>query len=185
MALTIKQGFALPKPELPTFDGNPLEYWNFIKSFETNIERNATSESEKLMYLLQYTSGNARKTIKCCLVMDQSVGYQNAKKLLKERFGHPFVIASKYVAKLTEGLPLKPTDRSGLLTFADQLKDCEHTVRSIGYLDEVNSADNLRRIVQKLPFHLRAKFIEVADGIQQSGQRTNIGHIADFVKVKA
>ena len=31
MALTIKQGFALPKPELPTFDGNPLEYWNFIK----------------------------------------------------------------------------------------------------------------------------------------------------------
>ena len=185
MALTIKQGFALPKPELPTFDGNPLEYWNFIKSFETNIERNATSESEKLMYLLQYTSGDARKTIKCCLVMDQSVGYQNAKKLLKERFGHPFVIASKYVAKLTEGPPLKPTDRSGLLTFADQLKDCEHTLRSIGYLDEVNSADNLRRIVQKLPFHLRAKFIEVADGIQQSGQRTNIGHIADFVKVKA
>ena len=57
--------------------------------------------------------------------------------------------------------------------------------KDIGYLDEINSADNLRRIVQRLPFHLRTKFIEVADQIQQTGQRTNISHIAEFVKVKA
>ena len=37
MALNIKQGFALPKKELAIFDGDPLEYWNFIKSFETSI----------------------------------------------------------------------------------------------------------------------------------------------------
>ncbi len=71
-------------------------------------------------------------------------------------------------------------DRKGLLAFADQLNDCEHTLESIGYLDEINSADNLRRIVQRLPFHLRIKFIEV-----EAGQRTNISHIAEFVKVKA
>ena len=166
MALTIKQGFALPKKELTTFDGDPLEYWNFIKSFENSIVNNAASESEKLMYLLQYTSGVAKDTIKCCLVMDSSLGYQRARTLLEERFGHPFTIASKYVTKLTEGPPLKPSDRAGLLAFADQLKDCEHTLESIGYLDEINSADNLRRIVQRLPFHLRTKFVEVADQIQ-------------------
>ena len=66
-----------------------------------------------------------------------------------------------------------------------QLKDCEHTLESIGYLEEINSADNLRRIVQRLPFHLRTKFVELADQIQQAGQRTNISHIAKFVKVKA
>ena len=185
MALTIKQGFSLPKKELTKFDGNPLEYWNFIKSFENSITANASSESEKLMYLLQYTSGVAKDTIKCCLVMDSSLGYQMARKLLEERFGHPCTIASKYVTKLTDGPPLKPSDRAGLLAFADQLKDCEHTLESIGYLDEINSADNLRRIVQRLPFHLRTKFIEVADQIQQTSQRTNISHIAEFVKVKA
>ena len=137
------------------------------------------------MYLLQFTSGVAKDTIKCCLVMDSSLGYQKARNLLEERFGHPFTIASKYVTKLTEGPPLKPTDRSRLLAFADQLKDCEHTLESIGYLDENNSEDNLRRIVQRLPFHLRTKFIEVSDQIQQAGQRTNTSHIADFVKVKA
>jgi len=185
MAFTIKQGFALPKKELAIFDGDPLDYWNFIKSFENSIVINTVSESEKLMYLLQYTSGVAKDTIKCCLVMDSSLGYQMARKLLEERFGHPFTIASKYVTKLTEGPQIKPSDRTGLLAFADQLKDCEHTLESIGYLDEINSADNLRRLVQRLPFHLRTKFIEVADQIQQAGQRTNISHIAEFVKVKA
>ena len=52
MALTIKQGFGLPKKELAIFDGDPLEYWNFIKSFETSIVSNVAGESEKLMYVL-------------------------------------------------------------------------------------------------------------------------------------
>ena len=137
------------------------------------------------MYLLQYTTGEAKKTIECCVVMDPSKGYQAARKLLMERFGHPYTIAANYVSKLTEGPPLKPSDRSGLLAFADQLKNCEHTLESIGYLDEINSADNLRRIVQRLPFHLRTKFVEVADSIQQSGKRPTIRDISKFVAVKA
>ncbi|KAL9953349.1 hypothetical protein ACROYT_G040751 [Oculina patagonica] len=185
MGSTIRQGFALPKPELSTFDGNPMEYWSFIRSFENTIERNATSESEKLMYLLQYTTGEAKKTIDCCVVVDPSRGYQSARKLLKERFGHPYTIAAKFVSEITEGPPIKASDRSGLLAFADQLKNCEHTLESIGCIDEVNSADNLRRIVQRLPFHLRTKFVEVADGIQQSGKRPNIKDISSFVAVKA
>ena len=81
--------------------------------------------------------------------------------------------------------PLKPWDRTGLLASADRLKGCEHTLQSIGYLEEINSADNLRQIVQRLPFHLPTKFVELADQIQRAGQRTNISHIAEFVKVKA
>lgn len=145
MALTIKQGFALHKPQLQTCDDNPLEYWNVIKSFEASIERNAGSKNEKLMYLLQYTSGEANKTIKCCVVMHPSVGFQNAKKPLKERFGHLFMIASNYLTRLTERPPLKPTDRAGLLAFTDQLKNCEHSLRSIWYLEEINSADNFEK----------------------------------------
>ena len=105
--------------------------------------------------------------------------------LLEERFGQPFTIAYEHITKLTHGPPLRATDRKGLLAFADQLKSCEHTLESIGYLDEINSADNLRRIVMRLPFYLRTKFVVVADQIQQSGQCPNISHIAEFVKVKA
>jgi len=117
--------------------------------------------------------------------MDPSMGYMAARKLLKERFGHPYTIAAKFVSEITEGPQIKPSDRLGLLEFADKLKNCEHTLKSMGYLDEINSADNLRRIVQRLPFHLRTKFVEVADAIQQSGKRPNIKDISAFVAAKA
>ena len=32
MASTIRQGFTLPKPELSPFNGNPLEFWSFMRS---------------------------------------------------------------------------------------------------------------------------------------------------------
>ena len=162
-----------------------MEYWNFIRSFENTIERNAMNESEKLMYLLQNTTGDAKKTIDCCVVMNPSEGYMAARKLLKERFGHPYTIAAKFVSEIIEGPQIKPSDRSGLLEFADKLKNCEHTLESMGYLDEINSADNLRRIVQRLPFHLRSMFVEVADAIQQSGKRPSIKDISSFVAAKA
>ena len=54
----------------------------------------------------------------------------------------------------------------------------------MGYLDEFNSADNLRRIVQRLPFHLRTKFVEIADGIQQAGKRPKMKDILAFVSNK-
>ena len=140
LAATIRQGFVLPKPELSKFDGNPLQYWSFIRSFENNIERNASDENEKLTYLVQYCIGEARRVIKSCVTMDPLVGYKTARQLLKERFGHPYMIASSFVKSVTEGAPIKPTDGVELLAFADQLRDCENTLKAIGYLDEINSA---------------------------------------------
>ena len=56
---------------------------------------------------------------------------------------------------------------------------------SIGYLDEINSADNLRSIVDCLPFHLKTNWLEVADSIQESRQHPRIHHISKFVTDKA
>jgi len=88
MASTIKQGFALP-----TFDGNPLDFWNFIRLLENNFEKNVSDKSEKLSFLLQYCTGAARNAIKSCVSMDPALGYQTARTLLKYRFGrHPYKI---------------------------------------------------------------------------------------------
>lgn len=152
--------FALPKPELSKFNGNPLEFWNFIHSFENNIEKNASDESEKLSFLLQYCTGAARNAIKSCVSMDPTFGYQAARALLQDRFGHPFKIAIAHLSKITHRPPL--------LAFSDQLRDCQNALESIGYLDEINSGDNMRSIVDRLPFHLKSKWLEVADSIQQT-----------------
>ena len=117
--------------------------------------------------------------------MDPAIGYQTARKLLKDRFGHPFKIATAHLNQVTPGPAVKPNDQRGLQTFADQLKDCQNMLESIGYLDEVNSADNLRSIIDRLPFHLKAKWLEVADRIQESGQCPRIHNISKFVSEKA
>ena len=88
---------------MTVFDCNPLEYRSFFRSFENTVERNAMNESEKLLYLLQYTTGDAKKTIECCVVMDPSNGYMAARKFLKERFGHPYTITAKFVGEITAG----------------------------------------------------------------------------------
>ena len=119
------------------------------------------------------------------MVMDPSKGYMAARKLLQERFGHPYTIAAKFVSEITEGPQIMLCDCSGLLEFADRLKNCEHTLKSVGYLDEINNVDNLQRTVQRLPFHLRIKFVEVADTVQQSGRRPSIKDISAFVAAKA
>lgn len=88
--------------------------------------------------------------------MDPTSGYRTARKVLKDRVGHPFVIATAHINQATRGL-VKPKDRKGLQTFADQLKDCQTVLESIGYLGEINSTDYLRKIIDRLPFHLKAR----------------------------
>ena len=58
----------LPKPELLTFDGNPLQYWRFVRNYEQNIEAKTKDNGERLNYLLQYCTGKAKEVIKNCSV---------------------------------------------------------------------------------------------------------------------
>ena len=135
MASTIWQGFALPKPELSKFAGNPLvdEFWNLICSFERNIEKNVSDESEKLSFLLQYCAGAAKNAIKSCVSMDPAFGHQTARALLQDHFGHPFKIAVAHLNQITHDPPVKLYDQKGLLAFPDQLRDCQNALESIWY----------------------------------------------------
>ena len=181
MASTIKQGFSLPKPDIGKFDGNPLDYWNFVRSFDNSIAKNASDDGERLSYLLQYCTRGARDTIKSCLALNSAVGYRTARTLLEERFGHPYKIAAAHLNRITRGAPLKPDDQRRLLTFADQL----NVLESIAYMDEINSADNLRNVIERLPFHLKVKWLEVADCLRGNGLRPRIHHISEFVSKRA
>ena len=120
MASTIKQGFSLPKPDISKFDGNPLNYWNFVCSFENSIARNALDDSKRLSYLLQFCMGTAKDAISSCSALDPAVGYQTARALLEERFGHPYKIATAHLNRVICSSLLKPYDQRCLLTFADQ-----------------------------------------------------------------
>jgi len=90
------------------FDGNPLQYWSFIRSFENSVERMCDDDGSRLTRLLQYCVGKARKVIHCCTVMPPSEGYKHARKLLKERFGNEYRISEAWIDKVTNGQQIKP-----------------------------------------------------------------------------
>ena len=94
MALT------LPQPTIKPFKGEPIEYCDFIRSFEHLVEQKTPSPSARLYYLIQYTSGPAQDLIKSCLSMNPEQGYTEARRLLKKRYGQEYRIAAAHVRTL-------------------------------------------------------------------------------------
>ena len=66
----------LPKPEVTVFSGDSIEYNKFVKAFETLIEARADSDSARLYYLVQYSSGAVQELMQSCSLMDSDSGYQ-------------------------------------------------------------------------------------------------------------
>ena len=83
----------LPKTELMTFNGDTLEFWMFMRSFDSSIGNASIDDSAKLNRLFQYCKGGVLKVTKCCAVMQPSEGYAKARALLKERFGNDYRIS--------------------------------------------------------------------------------------------
>ena len=73
----------------------------------------------------------------------------------------------------------KASALADLLAFADELKECENTLEAIGYLDEINSSDNLRQVIKHLPYHLKAKWLEKASDLLEAGKRLRLNHILE------
>ena len=75
------------------FSGNCFDYVAFINAFESLIECQITDPKQRLSYLNQYTAGDAKESIKGLITLDSTNSYEKARKVLKERFGHPYRVA--------------------------------------------------------------------------------------------
>ena len=176
----------LPHAEVQAFDGDPVNYCNYIRSFENLIEAKTKSSSTRLYYLVQYTSGDAQELMQSCLSMRPDEGYQEARRLLKERYGQSYKIASAYVTRVTNGPPIKNEDGPALEKFSVLLTSCKNTLKEIGCLNKIENPDSLQRVVERLPYQLRQRWRDVADDITNNKHREiSFEDIARFVQSKA
>ena len=163
----------LPQPEVPTFTGNPMEYWKFIRAFENLIENKTSSHSARLYYLVQYTSGEVKELVRSCLARREDVGYLEAKNLLKKRYGQSYRIANAFVEKLAKGPAIKAEDGDALRRFSNLLSSCRNTLKEIA-------------IVGRLPYGLRQRWRDVADDITENQEREiTVEDLNRFVAAKA
>ena len=148
----------LPHAEVQTLDGDPVNYCNFICSFENLIEAKTKNSSTRLYYLVQYTSGDVQEFMRSCLSMQPEEVYQAARRLFKARYGQNYKIATAYVSRVTNGPPIRHEDGQALQKFSVLLASCKNTLKEIGCLNKVESPDSLQRGNERLPFQLRQRW---------------------------
>ena len=176
----------LPQPDLPVFDGDPTRYHDFIRAFENLIERKTNSSSARLYYLVQYTSGQVKELVSSCLSMQDARGYDEARRLLLERYGQPYKIATAFVERLTKGPQIKAEDGPGLQRLSILLTSCKNTLTAIGYLNKLENPESMKKIIERLPFSLKQKWRETVDNIMQREKReASFKDIAAFVETRA
>lgn len=182
---SIVSEFQLPRPELIQFNGDPKAYYKFINNFESHIGNKTYDEGTKLTYLIQLCTGVARDCIEDCVLLDATEGYRQACELLKSRYGKPHIIANAYVSELVNGPVIQGSDGAGLQLLADKMRRCELTLNQMGYRADINNTENLRKIVRRLPIHIRGKWVDRADVLIENGIEPNFLDLTKFIENKA
>ena len=183
---TNAMALALPKPSVPLFGGNAMEYCDFIRAFENIIEANTKSSSARLYYLIQYTTGEVQELMRSCSAMDPERGYLEARKLLKKRFGQNYRIATAYVDKLTKGPVIKRKDNAAIQRLSVQLTSCMNTLTEIGYMSKIENPECLKLIIARLPYDTRKRWRVVADNITEDEERElSLRDVTRFVERQA
>ena len=122
--LVVKQQSA-PDVDLDVFDGNPLEYHYFITLFHKLVEKRIEDPRGRLTRLIKYTKGDPKEMIKHCVQQPAAVGYDNAKKLLQQRYRNPYRIMSMYRKEIKAWRLLKNSDGGSFQKFYNFLLKCE------------------------------------------------------------
>ena len=163
LATTLKDNSRpkLPDMEPETFSGDILRFMPWLLSFETLIESHTESGKDRLYYLNKYTGGPAKELISWLITAADDSAYEEAKNLLIERFGDKYRIAEQYKSKLDNWPFVK--DGHDLRNFSDFCLQCLSAMSSLSYLQCLDSADENKKLVKKLPSYVTHSWARVVD----------------------
>ena len=84
----------MPSSHITKFDGDPLKYQSFIKTFKNVVEDNEDDPQQCLLHLIANTTGNVRIMLKGCQYDEPAKDFLRAKQLLKEKIGDPLKVCT-------------------------------------------------------------------------------------------
>ena len=179
----------LPRLEPEIFSGSRVDFPLWLKSFESLIERNTISPTERLYFLSKYTAGEAKETIKGYFMQDTEYAYIDAKRHLQTRYGDKYSAAETFKEKLHSWPVVKGGDRKGLRKLADYLWQCNSAMASLQHLSTLNSAAENKKILIKLPQYIRDRWARTVDrylyGENGTGDYPSFGVFCKFIDDEA
>lgn len=169
----------LPQPRVPVFDGNPIEYRTFVRAFENLVESRTFSSTDRLYYLEQFTAGDVKELVRSCHHLPAEEGYDEARRLLRRKYGDDYRIASAYEMKALDWPSIKAEDGVALNRFSVFLASCKNALAGSQYISKFDQPGNIQKLVLKIPYSMRERWRRLADDIMDRQLRPV--QFSDFV----
>ncbi|XP_061175604.1 uncharacterized protein LOC133184531 [Saccostrea echinata] len=172
-----------PLPEIKKFSGDPLEFQRFMRQFHAKVVMNTSNDDERLNYLEQMTQGEANRVVSGYTHMSGDKGYQAAMKQLEERYGDSELIVTSFIKKALDWPMIK--DAKMLDEFALFLVECQNASESIDCVSVLDYAENIKRLLSKLPIYLHDRWRTAVLKIKETKRRIGFSDFVTFVKTEA
>ena len=171
-----------PTVELQTFHGDPLTYNRFMRQFRSKVVSNCPDPEERINYLEQYTSGEARDIVIGYSYLDSHKGYEAAIKELDYKYGDQDIIVNAFIAKALSWAPIKPDNPKELDRFAIFLTECQNAVSNLDAVGVLNYSENLKRMVGKLPYYLHDRWRNLVFQLKERGEKAKFATLVSFIR---
>ena len=188
MIVTQQARSLLPSHEPPTFSGDVMSYPAFIVAFDTLIESKVDSIKILVSAFIFWISTpvgrqrNWQRAVYRWRVETRS----KTRRLFKKHFGDPYKIASAYIAKLTSWPAVRPNDGTALQEFSIALEQPRNAMSGMQYMNDLNTANVLCQLGEKLPWYLPDKWTEKVSKIRSTKQQiASFNHFSPFVSQQA
>ncbi|KAL9976864.1 hypothetical protein ACROYT_G014202 [Oculina patagonica] len=137
-----------------------------LNAADSDISHTPVSPGENLMQrladlLTQRQDREAKEAISGLLAFEDTKAFTKAKKILKDRFGNPFIVADAYRKRINNWPKIPPNDGQALRKFADSLQHCNTAMNTIQYLNVLNDPDENQKMIRKLPTHVVVRWSRV------------------------
>ena len=148
---------SVPQIQLPKFSGRATEWPQWIGLFKTLIhDQKCLSDAEKLAHLQSSVTGLAKQAVEGMLY--DGALYPVALETLMERFGKEQDIVNANLSAVFCTPPMKELDPTSLEKFHAVVHCAVKVLENMGFEGDLNSTENLRRIVFKLPNELKREW---------------------------
>ena len=108
------------------------------------------------------------------------------RRLFKKHFGDLYKIASAFIAKLTSWPAVRPNDGTALQEFSIALEQPRNAMLGMQYRNDLNTANVLCQLWEKLPWYLHSKWTEKVSKIRSTKQQiASFNNFSPFVSQQA
>ena len=177
----------LPQAVPDVFNGEEKDKTRFFlweTAFNALIDSAPVTPQQKLHLLFQHLGGRAKKVVEQLQFMssDPERAYIEARKKLKERFGHSAILSTEFESKLSNWPKIGNNDAKGIQEFSDYLQQVELATEHIPNLKIFEYSSKLQSLVEKLPSWSQSKWSNKVQKLQQAEGQNAFPSFSVFVK---